>query len=130
MYFNYLFALIVICLSIPVDAVQAAAPVTHLSVKPNKCVALRQGRTCFADVTLTWQVAVAGDYCLLSNKQQKPLACWQNKRFGSVSYNFESHDNEQFTLVSRHNSTVLLASDIQVTWLHKSSSKKRRWRLF
>ena len=60
---------------------QAAPPVhnaTGLFVTPERCVALRQGQTCYQEVIFSWRQAQKGNYCLVNLSTKQVLTCWQN----------------------------------------------------
>lgn len=123
LYFAFIFAL-------PAKVWSAEAKGPSLSIQPNKCVALRKGRTCYADITVKWQTKTPGDYCLISNISALPLACWKNKQTGNIKLNFESTTNQEFSLVFEQSKQLVYSQTMVVTWLHKSPNRRRRWRLF
>jgi hypothetical protein len=104
-----------------------------LHAQPNKCVALNQGRECFAKVLINWRLANANNYCLLIKDvdgQQTELKCWQQTSSGQLSYEFQSARGLQFLLTRSSDNETVASASIQVSWLYQASARKRRWRLF
>lgn len=104
-------------------------------VQPQQCVTLRQGRDCFATITLQWQKASEQSLCLyqvnkkqINNKQQ--LRCWQKSRTGQVSIEFESSDSLTYQLRTLQEDHLVAETEVVVSWLHKNTTRRRRWRLF
>lgn len=104
--------------------------VNLLVLKPNKCVALRKGRKCFATVEVRWQVQTKGDYCLRRQHDQMVINCWQDQAHGDFSYVFGSENKEQLELVEQSHQRIVSTAFIQVSWVYKSKRKKSRWRIF
>ena len=102
----------------------------YFNVKPEKCVALRQGRECLADVTFNWKVLQAGDYCLVDKLHQLTIYCWQNSVSGFYQFSFSSQQTLGFSLIEKLSKKVVMESKVEVSWVYKTKHKKRRWRLF
>jgi len=105
------------------------------SVQPQQCVTLRQGRDCFATIVIQWQKLTAQSLCLYHiNKKQtdskKQLTCWQKSKKGQASIEFESSDNLIYQLRTQQGDHLLAETEIVVSWLHKNTTRRRRWRLF
>lgn len=100
------------------------------TVKPEKCVALRQGRECLADVTFSWKTLQVGDYCLLDKRHQKMIQCWQSSQSGQVNFSFSNQQSQHFILIEKLTKKIIMESQIEVSWVYKTKHKKRRWRLF
>lgn len=104
------------------------------SMQPQQCVTLRQGRDCFATINVQWQKSTEQSLCLYqishqeNNKQQ--IKCWQKSNQGQVSLAFESSDNITYQLRSIKDDHLLAETEIVVSWLHKKTTRRRRWRLF
>lgn len=110
-----------------------SAVVDFLTPQPNKCVALTQGRQCFTKVTLRWRMKSAGDYCLLLETaagDNPPLQCWLSAKQGEFLYDMQADEDIIFVLRQKNQNKALIRSVVQVSWLYKSNSRKRRWRLF
>ncbi|MCE2594471.1 DUF3019 domain-containing protein [Motilimonas cestriensis] len=102
----------------------------YISVKPEKCVALREGRQCLADVAFDWQTAVVGDYCLVEKEALTVVRCWQGTSSGRYRLAFSKQQTTQFLLVVKDTNRVVLETEVEVSWVYKTKHKKRRWRLF
>jgi hypothetical protein len=105
------------------------------TVHPQQCVTLRQGRDCFATITIEWRQTAEQSFCLyqLTNKQdkhKKQLKCWSADQDGLVTIAFESSTNVTYQLRNSKNDHVIGEAEVVVSWLHKSTARKRRWRLF
>lgn len=105
------------------------------NVQPQQCVTLRQGRDCFATIAIRWQKKVAQALCLYQvidkkiNKKEQ-LMCWSKSSIGETSIEFESNDNLTYQLRSQEGDHLLAETEIVVSWLHKNTTRRRRWRLF
>lgn len=109
----------------------------ELIAQPNKCVALNEGRACFAKVNVTWHLDHPANICLLDSVKSEPLFCWRNATRGQYLYNMEASKDIKLSLILLKESnlkvqpnTSLAHTTINVSWLYKSNSRKRRWRLF
>lgn len=106
---------------------------SQLKVQPNKCVALNQGRECFMQVIINWRQQRKGHYCLFlikEDEQANLIKCWTNAQQGQYEFEFASTTNIQFLLADSNGQQNFASSLVEVSWLYKSNSRKRRWRLF
>lgn len=103
--------------------------ITTLQVKPAKCVALTEGRTCFATVSFTWQAQSINRLCLYQKVPRKEIACWQPMNKNSLVFDFESNETQHYQLINQQDK-VLAETTIEVNWVYDASPKKRRWRVF
>ena len=104
-----------------------------LHAQPNKCVALNQGRECFANILIKWQLENVNDYCLLvkhTDGKLTELKCWQQTSRGQFSYEFQSTRGLQLLLNRSTDNQTVDTESIQVSWLYQANARKRRWRLF
>ncbi|MCP4988113.1 MAG: DUF3019 domain-containing protein [Colwellia sp.] len=119
-----------------VSAVNADENKTLASTKvdftalPEQCVTLRQGRACFATVELKWQSVSKQSFCLYQEGKEKQLGCWQNNNNIQVKVEFESNKSVKYQLRTKSTDKVIAETQVEVSWQHKSTSRKRRWRLF
>jgi len=100
------------------------------SALPAKCITLTQGRQCFATVTLTWRAPIKGNYCIYQVGNKQALDCWYNQQQNSATFEFESSKTLQYQLIAYDFDKVIAETTIEVSWVHKASPRKRRWRLF
>ena len=109
---------------------------SRFSALPSNCIALRHGRTCYANVTLSWYTPIKQDYCLYIKSPKLKLAqlpaikCWKNSNGSQVIYNFESNEKIEFQLLSSTDKRVIAEAVVEVSWVHKATPRKRRWRIF
>ncbi|TMN38638.1 DUF3019 domain-containing protein [Pseudoalteromonas sp. S2755] len=101
-----------------------------LHAVPSKCVALNQGRTCYADVKVTVNAPTEGDYCIRESLSKKILQCWAKADTFKYELDFSSDESLSYELISKQSRDVLAVTTIEVNWVHKVKTKKRRWRLF
>lgn len=101
-----------------------------LSALPNKCIALRQGRTCFAQVTLRFSVLKPGRYCIKQHGMTDPLYCESIQRYGLFNVEFQSKSKMAYTLIDQITQQELASTTVDVAWVHQKTSRKRRWRIF
>jgi hypothetical protein len=97
---------------------------------PEQCVTLRQGRACFATVELQWQSASKYNFCLYQEGKKKQLGCWQDNNHIQIKVEFESNKSVKYQLRTLTDDKVLAETQVEVSWQHKNTSRKRRWRLF
>ncbi len=113
-------------LSSPVAAVAEETGGIKLALTPATCVALQQGRLCYATVHVRWQSATPQDLCLQAGTQK--LYCWPTGREGQWRYEFAEYDGQQLQLVSPDG--IQAQATISVNWVQKNPRVKRHWRLF
>ena len=102
-----------------------------LHLKPQQCIAVHQGKECFADVELTWRIKVKGDYCLYSSQQTKALKCWQNSNQGEFAKEVSSTTNVLFFLKNTVNDKVIISKELEMAWVYKKTSRSHlSWRMF
>ena len=97
---------------------------------PEQCVTLRQGRSCFATVELQWQSPSKQSFCLYQEGEEKQLGCWKNNNNVQVKIDFESNKSVKYQLRKEVNNKVVAEAQVEVSWQHKNTARKRRWRLF
>jgi len=100
------------------------------TAQPEQCVTLRQGRKCFASIQLQWQTPTKQAVCLFQEGQQEKIKCWQHHDQGKTVIEFESNESINYQLRRLNDNKVIMQTQVKVSWLHKSSARKRRWRLF
>ncbi|MFT7675683.1 MAG: hypothetical protein ACI845_004110 [Gammaproteobacteria bacterium] len=103
---------------------------TPFQVEPQKCVTLQQGRTCYLDVTVTWQNKMKGDYCLVQESILEPLKCWNNADNGQFKFEFSGDRTHSLHLVKQPNKRIIHSSEITVKWVYKSRNQASVWRVF
>ena len=101
-----------------------------LSALPNTCVALREGRNCYADIVLTWTQPVIGNYCLRDATSKYIMQCWLKQQNGILRYEFDSKESITFELFDSNTSRVISTAQVKLQWVYQNRQKKRRWRLF
>ena len=125
-----LYSLLVIS---PVKAIEnevlTSKPVSFTAL-PEQCVTLREGRACFATVELNWQSSYKQNFCLYQEGKKKQLGCWQNNNNVQIKIEFESNKSVKYQLRALTDNKVIAETQVEVSWQHKSTSRKRRWRLF
>ncbi len=103
---------------------------TIFDATPQKCVALRRGNVCYADITLTWQLPQQGDVCIRSLTSGHIMQCWQQSQQGAMALSFESTESLTYQLINKNTAELIGETHVQVTWVYSNKKKKRRWRLF
>lgn len=101
-----------------------------LELTPNKCVALRKGRECFASINILWKAESVADYCLRRITDNKLIRCWNNQNKGTLRYTFRSSQKEDLGLYLKDTNTMLAEASIKVVWVYKTRSRKKRWKIF
>ena len=128
MYFRFFYCLL-FTYSGSLLAVTTQAP-SELTAVPDTCVALREGRHCYADVVLSWQQPEVGNYCLRDATSKYIMQCWLKQRQCSFNYAFDSTQSISFELFDSNTSQVIAVSEVKLQWVYQNRQKKRRWRLF
>ena len=128
MYFRFFYCLL-FTYSGSLLAVTTQAP-SELTAVPDTCVALREGRHCYADVVLSWQQPEVGNYCLRDATSKYIMQCWLKQRQGSFNYAIDSTQSISFELFDSNTSQVIAVSEVKLQWVYQNRQKKRRWRLF
>lgn len=122
-----------LCLIICAQLVQARPliPESFMSVAPQKCVAMKQGNSCFVTVEVEWQLPNTGHYCLHSSQQKQEIECWDGKSQGRVELDIKALNNVTFIIRAKDGEQPLLSGLIKMAWVYKKKGKPRRsWRLF
>ncbi|GAC20773.1 DUF3019 domain-containing protein [Paraglaciecola arctica] len=103
----------------------------ELLVTPERCVALRQGQTCYQEVVFSWRQSQKGNYCLINLLTKHILKCWQNTEQGTFNLDFQSTQSTDFVLRAEKQEIDLSKTQITVSWVFKSSKRpKSSWKLF
>lgn len=119
-----------LCLPAPLVWAADEPPVARLVAEPSGCVALRQGQTCYQQVSFSWQQASKGSYCLYEKNTTTQLACWQNVSHGRFTLDFQSPNSKIFELRGM-NSDNDVEAEVTVQWAYESRKRSKvRWRLF
>jgi len=106
------------------------------SAQPANCIALRHGRTCYASVKLNWSSHIKQDYCIYikqpttDNTPLQSIQCWKSSNGNQIVFNFESNKKIEFQLISSKDNHVIAETAVEVSWVHKPTARKRRWRIF
>lgn len=102
-----------------------------LNVTPERCVALRQGQTCYQEVVFKWRSLKSGDYCLFNSKVKKALRCWQRAREGLLGIDFQSAEDTIFILRNKNKAEEFATVTMTVAWVYGNKKRRRSsWRLF
>ena len=115
---------------LPVLAEKSTLLPIRLDLMPNKCVALRKGRKCFARINVSWRAHVSGNYCLRRQADKLVISCWKNQIEGDFLYIFRAQNKEILELVFENSDNVIITAPIKVSWVYKSKKRKGRWRVF
>jgi len=117
--------------AVPVtDIVETEQQVNKFSAMPATCITLRQGRKCFATVTINLELSKLGDYCIYQQGLSEPLRCWKNAVPKVLSFAFESSQKTVYTLKDERSQQIIAKTSVEVSWVHQTISRKRRWRIF
>lgn len=104
---------------------------TGLFVTPERCVALRQGQTCYQEITFRWRQPKKGNYCLINLSTKQVLTCWENTNHGEFHLDFQATRSTDFAVRTQDQEIDLSTTQVTVAWVFKSSKRpKSSWRLF
>ena len=70
------------------------------------------------------------NFCLYQEGKKKQLGCWQDNNHIQIKVEFESNKSVKYQLRTLTDDKVLAETQVEVSWQHKNTSRKRRWRLF
>lgn len=127
MFFRWFCLLIIF----PVSALaQSSDTQNTLTAVPDTCVALREGRDCYADVVITWHQPIIGNYCLRDTTSKYIMQCWLKQQQGTLNYAFDSKQSIAFELFDSNTSKIIGTAEVKLQWVYQNRQKKRRWRLF
>jgi hypothetical protein len=127
MYFRWICLLLIFPAISSAKTTDKMAPLIAL---PDTCVALREGRNCYADVTLSWQQPTIGNYCLRDATSKYIMQCWLKQQQGVFEYTFDSQQSISFELFDSNTAQVIATTEVKLQWVYQNRQKKRRWRLF
>jgi hypothetical protein len=114
-----------------VNPAQAAEPQTTLDLSPKRCVALRQGQTCYQEVVFEWRNMPVANYCMVEITTGGLLQCWQNANSGRLVIDFQSAQSLDYALRLQNTDENLALAQVTVAWVFKSSKRpKSSWKLF
>jgi hypothetical protein len=130
-------AILALMLSLSVTLIERAFAETtaELMLKPDRCVAMNEGQTCYQTLAVNWQTETPGDYCLFEQGIQQPIVCWQNTDSGKTKLEFAAEGNTTYQLVLKAmpetQQTMVVETEVIVTWVYsKTKKRKNSWRLF
>lgn len=96
-----------------------------------RCVALRQGQTCYKKVKLRWRAPNSGNYCVYVAGSNTPLQCWQQQLSNEMTVDFESGEDTVYVLRQENTSNNLAEFTISVSWVYEpQQDSSSNWRLF
>ena len=112
--------------------IEKSLPISEISftAQPANCVSLRQGRKCYASVSFIWHAPNKGNFCIFQKNTKTVIQCWKNSRSNQVLFEFESEETREYQLINTEDNRVFAETSIDVSWVHKQTPRKRRWRLF
>lgn len=99
-----------------------------LTIQPQKCVAMREGQTCFINLEINWTLEATGNYCLYASNQNEPLRCWYDARSGIFKTEFSNNKNTVFYLKNEQNE--LAQVELKMAWVYKRKRSSVSWRVF
>lgn len=109
---------------------QEKTSLVKLNLSPAKCVALRQGQTCYADVVLNWESRQPRDVCLFRLGQNAAMQCWTQVTTGSFAGEISAKENVDFELRANESEQTLAAAQLKVAWVYKKKRRTVSWRIF
>lgn len=102
----------------------------HFQVKPDRCIALRQGQVCYQKLAFQW-AAINSEVCLVEKGKTETIKCWANNSATRFKYAFESDSEKTYQLQDKTSQTILAEVKVKVAWVYKNSEKvSTGWRLF
>lgn len=99
-----------------------------LTIQPQKCVAMREGQTCYVDLEIKWAMQTTGNYCLYASSKNEPLRCWYDAQHGIFKTEFSNNENTIFYLKNEQNE--LAQVELKMAWVYKRKRSSVSWRVF
>jgi len=101
---------------------------TPFIIRPDQCVALEQGQSCFIDITVRWQTEIKGNYCLFIDEVKSH--CWQSAKAGAWKNELEMTRDVVLSLKDSEHQ-LIYSGKVQYAWIYKKRKNKAvRWRMF
>ena len=114
-----------------IESAADEATLIDFQVKPDRCIALRQGQVCYQKVSFTWSPQLDRALCLIEKGKEEPLECWSNNIPHQFKFSFEADSEKTYQLQEQQSSVILAEVKISVAWVYKNSEKvSTGWRLF
>jgi len=130
-YSRLLLSIIAGCCVLSLANVSADSNAPMLVVKPDRCIGLHQGQTCYANLAFRWQTPVTGEYCLFDDRMPEPLICWAGNERSAYNYEFAADKNVVYDIRTRLDQQSISQALVKISWVYKSNTKSSsRWRLF
>jgi hypothetical protein len=97
----------------------------------DRCVALRQGQTCYKKIHLQWTAQQTGNYCLVELQTNITIQCWQQQSQAEVDIEFESTQDLTYVLRRENDSVNLAETVVKLSWVYEPKpNRSSGWRLF
>ncbi len=94
-------------------------------------MSLQQEQVCYVNVTVIWQVAEVGDYCLFSSMQTNSLHCWSSTKQGTFTQEVEMTSDLVYTLRDKKSEQVIVKNRLPLAWVYKKEKfSHSSWRVF
>lgn len=100
-----------------------------LQASPRKCVALKQGSTCYLDLDVNWHSPENGHFCLYLGLRETPLQCWQDSKQGRYSFEFAEAASTRLELRDQDSGQLVGETEIEVKWVYSSRRNSTAWRV-
>jgi len=101
------------------------------TAKPNKCIALHKGQTCYQKIKFSWGALGQGEYCLYQLSSKQALTCWTNNTRRQFAFEFASADSQEFEIRREDKGVNLAQVKVIIAWVYKTRRKSSSsWRLF
>ncbi|VUD62807.1 hypothetical protein TDB9533_03115 [Thalassocella blandensis] len=116
--------------AVPVVADSDSA--VNFQVKPDRCIALRQGQICYQKLTFSWSPqSQEEEICLFEKGSDTPIHCWLGQSLTQFKHEFESNTEITYQLQRKSSRAILGEATVNVAWVYKNSKKvSTGWRLF
>ena len=123
-----LIGLLLSCVSVSMAAQTDNA--YDLEANSNRCVALRQGQTCYKKIKLQWRAPQTDNYCLYQRQNNNQIHCWQQQSEGEFELELESKQDTTYVLRRDNESVNLAEFTITLSWVYAPKQQSSGWRLF
>lgn len=110
---------------------QSKKEANYLRVKPNKCISLHKGQSCYQKLKFRWHIVETGKFCLFQQSNPIALVCWENSERSSYQYSLTTTQNEIFQIRKQGQTQSITETTVTRAWVYKTKRKSTSsWRLF
>ena len=129
MRYFFCFIMTLIASGMSLTAVAEEQPQAVMNLMPAKCVSLKQGQPCYADIEISWQTPEPVSVCLVRMDTRQELSCWRSTAQGDFSSEIITRESLSLSLLT-DTGEMLATTELAVAWVYKKRRSPTSWRVF